>query len=216
MYSKDELYRIVFQERVSIRNQYRACSFGKLRVEPSSLGVVTARVNRNTFQSTNKNAVNDAAAAALAYVNSATGQSYESLTEYADMILYDDLLRCCSLLALPAGYLTMCSDSNCSYVTPAMGDFLAYASVGGGQSVYNDKWGGFVGKKTRNSDTLVFVVIGCVRSGVSSSNSLHVHLVHLCSTFSAGNQRRICTKQGEYAWSLTLSSLAIALESLAF
>jgi hypothetical protein len=117
IYGKDELYRIAFQDQVSIRNQYRACSFGKLRVEPSSLGVVNARVNRNTFQSTNKQAVNDASEAALGLVNSATGQSYTSLTEFADLILY---------------------------VTPQMGDFLAYASVGGGQSVYNDKWGGFV------------------------------------------------------------------------
>jgi hypothetical protein len=117
MYSKDELYRITYQEPVSLRNQYKACSFGKLRVEPSSLGVVDARINRYATQTTNKQAVNDATAAALDYVNSQTGQSYTSLNEYADLLLY---------------------------VTPEMGEFLAYGSIGGGQSVYNDKWGGFV------------------------------------------------------------------------
>jgi type II secretory pathway pseudopilin PulG len=117
MYSRDDLYRITFQESVSLRNQYSACSSGKLRVEPSSLGAIEVRVNQYSSQSSNKQAVNEATTAALAHVNSQTGQSYTSLMDYVDMVLF---------------------------VTPELGDFLAYASVGGGQSVYNDKWGGYV------------------------------------------------------------------------
>ena len=105
------------QETVSLRNQYSACSSGKLHVEPSSLGAIDVRVNQYSSQSNNKQAVNEATTAALVQVNSQTGQSYTSLLDYADMVLF---------------------------VTPELGDFLAYASVGGGQSVYNDKWGGFV------------------------------------------------------------------------
>lgn len=117
MYSRDDLYRITFQEAVSLRSQYSACSSGKLRVEPSSLGAIDVRVNQYSSQSNNKQAVNEATTNALAYVNSQTGQSYSSLMDYVDMVLF---------------------------VTPELGDFLAYASVGGGQSVYNDKWGGYV------------------------------------------------------------------------
>ena len=132
MYDKSELYQITFQERVSLRGQYAACSFGKLQVQPTALGVVDARVNQYSTRTSNKAAVNEATTAALSYVNAQTSSQYTSLLEYADMVLF---------------------------VTPDLGDWLAYASVGGGTSVFNDKWGGFVASVMHETGSVSLILL---------------------------------------------------------
>lgn len=116
-YSKDELYRVMFQDSVSLKSQYQSCSFGKLVIEPSSAGVVEVHLDFPTSISSHQTVVNAANRAVLEHLYDAHYGSYESVRQYADMILY---------------------------VLPTMGNWLAYGSVGGGSSVYNNQWGGYI------------------------------------------------------------------------
>lgn len=116
-FTKENLYKLLFQDRISLRNQYKACSWGKVLIEPSSRGVIEVRVGLSSTTSSHQQVVNAATRAALDYLQSQGVGTFTGLREYADMVLY---------------------------ITPSMGDWLAYASVGGGTSVYNDKWGGYV------------------------------------------------------------------------
>ena len=115
-FSTSQLYDYIFQRAVSLKNQYYACSFGKLQISPAPLGVITVRVNLSTGNS-QSSIVNAAQTAALQYINSVYGQRYTDIHQHTDMIMF---------------------------VLPPMGNWLAYATVGGSTSVYNDKWGGYV------------------------------------------------------------------------
>jgi len=117
-YSVDELYKLLFQDSVSLKNQYKACSFGKLIIEPASgEGVIEVKVNFPASISNHQAVVNAASSSALDYLYEHNYGSFSNMKEFADMVLY---------------------------ITPTLGKWLAYASVGGTISVYNNKWGGYI------------------------------------------------------------------------
>ncbi|GKY94366.1 hypothetical protein MPSEU_000402500 [Mayamaea pseudoterrestris] len=115
-FSASQLYSYIFAQAVSLKNQYYACSAGKLVISPAPAGAITVRVSLSTGNS-QQSVVNAAQTAAVSYLNSVYGQRYTDLHEHADMFMF---------------------------VLPYMGNWLAYATVGGSTSVYNDKWGGYV------------------------------------------------------------------------
>ena len=115
-FSASQLYDYIFQQAVSLKNQYYACSFGKLQISPAPLGVISVYVPLSTGNS-QSSVVNAAQTAALNYINSVYRSSYTDIHQHTDMIMF---------------------------VLPPMGNWLAYATVGGSTSVYNDKWGGYV------------------------------------------------------------------------
>lgn len=115
-YSVSEYYQILFQNGVSLKNQYKSCSFGKMSVEPTRAGVIEVTVNLSSRTSRNA-LVNAATQEAVKYLNDNGYGSYGSLPDYADMTLL---------------------------VIPSDEDWLAYANFGGCISVYNDRWGGYI------------------------------------------------------------------------
>lgn len=127
-YSQDEWYQILFQDSVSLKNQHAACSWGKFIVEPNWLGVITVTVDLPT-NSNPQTVINAAQTAALQYIASVGQGTFTSIRDYADMVLF---------------------------LTPNMGNWLAYASVGGGTSVYNDLWGGYVASNMHETGYVLF------------------------------------------------------------
>jgi hypothetical protein len=103
-YDERSLYQLLYQDTVSLKNQYKRCSFGKFVVEPSNLGVITVDVNMYPDNRKIQRAVNAAMAPALEMIRNRGEGTYESLQDYADMILY---------------------------ILPEMDDWVAYATVGG-------------------------------------------------------------------------------------
>jgi hypothetical protein len=116
-FSASELYDYTFQKDVSMKNQYARCSYGKLQITPAPLGVITIPIYSLGTGNSQQSVVNAAQAAALNYINSVYRTGYTDIHQHTDMIMF---------------------------VLPPMGNWLAYATVGGSTSVYNDKWGGYV------------------------------------------------------------------------
>ena len=116
-FSESQLYDYTFQRDVSMKKQYARCSFGKLKISPAPLGVITVRLNNMSTGNSQQSIVNAAQTAAVATINSRYGRSYTTIRDHTDMVIY---------------------------VLPQMGNWLAYGTVGGGTSVYNDEWAGYV------------------------------------------------------------------------
>lgn len=116
-FSKSQLYQYTFQNDVSLKNQYRRCSANKLTINPTGAGVIEVNVGMSSSASSHT-VINAATTQALRYLSSRGYGSYSSLNAYADLVLF---------------------------VTPQMGSsWMAYASLGGGTSVFNNRWGGYV------------------------------------------------------------------------
>jgi hypothetical protein len=103
-YDESYLYKLLYQDTVSLKNQYKRCSFGKFVVEPSYLGVITVDVNMYPDNRKIQTAVNAATGPALEAIRNRGEGTYGSLQDYADMILY---------------------------ILPEMDDWVAYAQFGG-------------------------------------------------------------------------------------
>jgi hypothetical protein len=117
--SVNTVYETAFENEVSLKHQYARCSRGLLNLEPTELGVLDVTVNLS-IDKTDKNALVQAAEAiALLRIQEVTKDlSITNTRQYADLIMF--------------------------IVPPGTGNWLAYASVGGGLSVYNDEWGVFL------------------------------------------------------------------------
>jgi hypothetical protein len=116
-FSASELYQSHFGNQVSLKWQYHKCSAGKLRIEPAPVAILDVTVNRRAASSNSQQMVQAAEQEALNVLRTRHGRSHSSLRDYAGITIF---------------------------VTPPMGNWLAYASIGGGLSVYNDKWGGYI------------------------------------------------------------------------
>ena len=79
--------------------------------------MIDVRVDLPSSVGNHQTVVNAAAEAATRYLYDNNYGSYAQIRDYADMVLY---------------------------IVPNMGNWLAYGSVGGGVSVYNGQWGGFI------------------------------------------------------------------------
>ena len=118
-YSADQLYELIFQDPVSIKWQFYKCSAGDLRIEPTNLGVVDVTIDAKVNSVSKNQAVNMATTEVIKAIR-AEHSAYANarrLRDYADLTLF---------------------------VTPDMGKWLAYASLGGSTSVYNNKWGAYL------------------------------------------------------------------------
>jgi hypothetical protein len=113
--STNSVYQTAFQNEVSLKSQFARCSLNQLQLEPTALGVLDVTVNMRVGSTDKTQFVNAAEDLALARIRSITGDtSITNTRQYADLVMY--------------------------IVPPGTGNWLAYASVGGGMSVYNDKW----------------------------------------------------------------------------
>lgn len=115
-YSASDLYRYVFSDSVSVKHQYQRCSFNKLIINPTEIGVMEVFVDLYS-SSSSQEVINAASVQALSYLSSRGYGTYSSIRDFADLMIF---------------------------VTPDLGPWLAYASVGGGTSVFNDRWGGYL------------------------------------------------------------------------
>ena len=114
--STNTVYETAFQNEVSLKSQFARCSLNQLQLEPTALGVLDVTVNMRVSGTDKTQFVNAAEDLALARIQAATGDtSITNTRQYADLVMY--------------------------IVPPGTGNWLAYASVGGGMSVYNDQWG---------------------------------------------------------------------------
>ncbi len=113
MYNSNDLYDLLFVGAGSVKQQYSACSFGKLSIEPTTVGVLQVRVDVSVSENDSNKLTNAAAVAALRQLPGIT-----SLTDYADLLVF---------------------------VTPKMPGFLAYATMQGARSVYNNQYAGYLG-----------------------------------------------------------------------
>jgi len=131
-FAADELHHFTFQSEVSLSRQMNRCSFGKLKIQPTKWGVVDVRLEgimaRGQPYDSIVNSVYPSALEEIARSSRNDGDTssenvfdnanVQSIRELADLIL----------IVLPPG-------------TSSGDDWAAQASVGGYQSVYNDKWG---------------------------------------------------------------------------
>jgi hypothetical protein len=114
--STNTVYETAFQNEVSLKSQFARCSLNQLQLEPTALGVLDVTVNMKVSGTDKTQFVNAAEDMALARIQAITGDtSITNTRQYADLVMY--------------------------IVPPGTGNWLAYASVGGGISVYNDEWG---------------------------------------------------------------------------
>lgn len=112
-----QLYRYAFQAETSLKFQYEKCSGGTTIINPKDDGVVEVTVNRNIRDSGSADAAVAEAQEILVSRLRDEGIRVNFLEEYASLVLY---------------------------VVPSSGNWLAYAVVNGGLSVYNGEWGGYV------------------------------------------------------------------------
>ena len=113
-YTREELFKIHYQNRGSFRQQYRFCSAGKLLIEPTELGVLELNLNMYASRHSHHQIVNEATKAVLFLLRVHGYGDFKSIKEFADLVMF---------------------------ITPPMGAWLGYAAVGGAFSVYNDKFG---------------------------------------------------------------------------
>lgn len=117
-YKADDLYKYIFADTNSLKWQFHRCSVGKLTIEPTSIGVLNVNVDQPA--SIYRDAlVNEATTVAIRKLGDLVGtSSISSLQDYADLIMF---------------------------ITPPMDGWVALGFIGGRVSVYNDKWGAFLG-----------------------------------------------------------------------
>jgi hypothetical protein len=114
--SAQDIYLSVFENEVSLKWQYYHCSNEQLKLEPTELNVLTVKLDLKVAKNDQIAMVNAAEQAAVSAIQDVTGDStFGNSRQYADLVLY--------------------------VVPPGTGNWLAYASLGGGMSVYNDLWG---------------------------------------------------------------------------
>jgi hypothetical protein len=149
-FSTDDIYATAFQNEVSLKHQFARCSQNQLNLEPTGLGVLDVYVNMRVDDGTDKTAfVNAAEDLALAAIQKTTGDySISNTRQYADLVMY--------------------------VVPPGTGNWLAYASVGGGISVYNDKWGIYL-SATAHEIGYVLILFVCVSLLIFHSSSAGTH-----------------------------------------
>lgn len=108
-----------FTDQVSLSSQFRACSQGNLRVQASEYGVIDVRVNARASDNDVNAMVNAAQEEALNVLARDYGANgLDRLSDAADFVFY---------------------------ITPEMNFGLAFATVFGGTSVYNNLWGSYLG-----------------------------------------------------------------------
>jgi hypothetical protein len=113
----DDMYKYLFADANSLKWQFHRCSTGQLTVEPTDIGVLNVHVD-SPSSSDRSVLVNEATTAAIRKIGVRQGTTLSSLLDYADLIMF---------------------------ITPPMGDdWVAFGSVGGRTSVYNDKWGAYL------------------------------------------------------------------------
>jgi hypothetical protein len=134
--SVNTVYQTTFENEVSLKHQYARCSRGLLELEPTELGVVDVTVNLSVDNTDKTAFVNAAEDLALLRIQDITGDlSITNTRQYADLIMF--------------------------IVPPGTGNWLAYASVGGGLSVYNDEWGIFL-SATAHEIGYVLLLFCCI------------------------------------------------------
>jgi len=126
-YSNSELFRLTFENDVSLQEQLKKCSFGSFQINPTAFGVLDVFIDKNSTGRSPGAVTNDSQKAALERVNMLNARAgeevFDDIRDVADFILY----------VLPRG-TTENNERN----------WLASAPVYGVQSMYNDRWGGRV------------------------------------------------------------------------
>lgn len=113
--SADELYQRIFTDQMSLSSQLSKCSFDKFRLYPTEFGVLDIPVELHANGSDYDSLVNAGYEAALDHV----GNDVTEIRRLADFII----------IVIP----------------PGTGDWGAFASIPGKQSVFNDEWGIYLG-----------------------------------------------------------------------
>jgi hypothetical protein len=135
--STNTVYETTFQNEVSLKSQFARCSLNQLRLEPTALGVLEVSVDMKVSGTDKTQFVNAAEDLALARIKSITGDtSITNTRQYADLVMY--------------------------IVPPGTGNWLAYASAGGGMSVYNDEWGIYLSATAHEIGYFYSVDICCI------------------------------------------------------
>jgi hypothetical protein len=125
-FSADQLYQLIFDDAVSLKQQLHQCSFGALDLTPTSYGVLDVSIQMTAFGRSTYTIVSAAEDAGLDLItSSADADSTDSrvtrLRDFANL----------TMIVLPPGTLYR-----------GLQDWAGYASVNGMTSVYNNRWGG--------------------------------------------------------------------------
>jgi hypothetical protein len=119
--SKADVFAATFTNPVSLKSQFKACSQDQLKLNPTGLDVLEVQVNLQVSGAEKQLFVSAAEDLALVEIQKITNDyTITNTRQYADLIMF----------IVPPG--------------TRGGDWLAYASVGGGLSVYNDQWGSYL------------------------------------------------------------------------
>lgn len=111
----DQLMDVTFQNRMSLSKQLRRCSFNQLRLSPTSYGVLDVSVNVAAEGNDHKVLVNAGYEAAKELVPEGT----ETIRSLADLIMF--------------------------VIPPGTGNWAAFATIPGKQSVFNNMYAGYLG-----------------------------------------------------------------------
>jgi hypothetical protein len=134
-YSDDDIYNYLFVEASSLKWQFHACSFGKFTVEPTDLGVLTIDIDVPVGTDYNL-LVNKATTAAIQKIYQLKGINDPVINSPLSSIRGDTIINDSSTLLQFADMVL--------FITPPMSGWVAFGSVGGRTSVYNDKWGAYL------------------------------------------------------------------------
>jgi len=115
--SAEQLYNLMFVDDISMKNQFHRCSFGKLNVEPTRYGVLDVPIKMNVQGLERTDVVNKAYQVAPDLLRST---SVSDVREIADAVMF----------VLPPG---------------TAGSWTAFGTIGGKQSMYNDRWASYIG-----------------------------------------------------------------------
>jgi hypothetical protein len=132
--SQETVYETCFENEISLKWQYHHCSRGQLNLEPTAMDVLTVNVDMNIIdqnvrQTVLVNAAEELAIQAINDFYNLNGSNGNTITTVTGRVV--------SQITNTRQY----SDLVLFIVPPGTGNWLAYASVGGGLSVFNDKWG---------------------------------------------------------------------------
>ena len=117
-FSLAELYRYLLTDDLSAKRQLERCSHGLVTLDASRYGVLDVPLDTNIEGLTNTQVMN----LAETYVNDvilATDAVVKNIREWADFLIF--------------------------VVPPGTGSWAAFATVSGKQSVFNNRWGGYLG-----------------------------------------------------------------------
>lgn len=114
-FSSNELFNITFSDDISVKNQMKLCSGGKLMITPTRYGVLDVPINMNVTGASHVDVVNAAIARAPALVR-------ESVNDIRDLV---DAV----MIVVPPG---------------TKGAWAAFGALNGKTTTYNDRWAAYL------------------------------------------------------------------------